>query len=239
MHLTRTFAAPATAVLVALLALNGCGSDGSEADDKSGTAGSGVSCAYEESGPASKDVELPPTTTDEDAKTDLVISTNSGDIPITLEPDSAPCTVNSFVSLAKQGYFDQTSCHRLTTQGYYVLQCGDPTGTGSGGPGYSFADELVTNDSRLQPCTGTPPNQVCTYNTGVVAMANAGPDTNGSQFFLVYGNSQFPPNYAVLGRMDAAGLKTVKAIAAKGIGTVGMGPGDGSPKEPVTITGVK
>jgi peptidyl-prolyl cis-trans isomerase B (cyclophilin B) len=148
--------------------------------------------------------------------------------------------VNSFVSLARQGYFDRTPCHRLTTQGYYVLQCGDPMGTGQGGPGYTFGDELVQNDPRLQPCGNAQGQAFCTYNTGTVAMANRGPDTNGSQFFLVYGNSRFPPDYTVFGHLDAAGLKVIKAIAAKGVaGSSGMGPGDGAPKEPVTITSVK
>lgn len=144
------------------------------------------------------------------------------------------------MSLAKQGYFDNTTCHRLTTQGYFVLQCGDPTGTGRGGPGYTFDDELVDNDPRLQPCGQEAGQDYCTYNAGIVAMANAGPNTNGSQFFLVYGNSKFPPSYTVLGNMGATGLKVVKQIAAKGVGTEnGMGPGDGAPKEPVTITSVK
>jgi peptidyl-prolyl cis-trans isomerase B (cyclophilin B) len=148
--------------------------------------------------------------------------------------------VNSLVSLAKQGYFDRTPCHRLSTQGYFVLQCGDPTGTGRGGPGYSFADELVDNDPRLQPCGVEAGQDYCTYNAGTVAMANAGADTNGSQFFLVYGNSKFPPDYTVLGNMDAAGLKVVKEIAAAGVGTAnGIGPGDGAPKDPVIIAAVR
>jgi peptidyl-prolyl cis-trans isomerase B (cyclophilin B) len=236
MHTTRTRLATLAALPLLLLAAS-CGSAEKKDADVKGT--TGTQCEYTSGGTASKSVELPPAAADPDPQTSLVISTSAGDIPITLEPKTAPCAVNSFISLAKQGYFDNTSCHRLTTNGYYVLQCGDPTGTGSGGPGYSFADELVANDSRLQPCTGQAPNQVCTYNTGLIAMANAGPDTNGSQFFLVYGNSQFPPAYDVLGHMDAAGLKVVKSIAAKGIGTQGMGPGDGSPKEKVTITSVK
>jgi peptidyl-prolyl cis-trans isomerase B (cyclophilin B) len=236
MHLTRARLG-ALALLPMLLLPAACGSAAKKDTTVSGS--TGVTCDYPTSGTASKSVQPPPKTAAADPQTSLVISTSAGDIPITLEPKTAPCAVNSFLSLAKQGYFDNTTCHRLTTNGYYVLQCGDPTGTGSGGPGYSFADELVANDARLQPCNGTAPNQVCTYNTGVIAMANAGPDTNGSQFFLVYGNSQFPPAYDVLGHMDAAGLKVVKSIAAKGVGTELMGPGDGSPKEKVTITAVK
>lgn len=223
------------AVLLALAALllSGCGStEDQEPDSASGT------CAYPTSPvPAAKSVTAPPTTPDPKNPDSVVISTNSGDIPITLATGTAPCTVNSFLSLAEQGYFDDTACHRLATGGFYILQCGDPTGTGSGGPGYSFADELVADDTRLQPCSGSGETRTCTYNTGTVAMANSGPDTNGSQFFLVYGNSVFPPNYTVFGELDAAGLKTLEAIAAKGLADPGAA--EGAPREPVIITGVK
>jgi peptidyl-prolyl cis-trans isomerase B (cyclophilin B) len=225
--------------LVPLLFLAvGCGSGSGSGDDTTGT--SKGQCGYPDSGSTpAKAVDPPPSDPPADNPDTVTITTNSGDIAVALEPEQAPCAVNSFVSLAKQGYFDDTTCHRLTTQGYFVLQCGDPAGTGRGGPGYTFADELVDDDPRLQPCGEEQGQEFCTYNTGTVAMANAGPDTNGSQFFLVYGNSKFPPDYTVLGHMDAAGLKVVKDIAARGIGTQGLGPGDGSPKEPVTITSVK
>ena len=225
-------------LLLALLLLStGCGSGGGS--DATGTTKG--QCSYHKGGSAAaRKVDLPPGNPPADNPATLTISTNAGDIPVTLEPTQAPCAVNSFVSLAKQGYFDNTTCHRLTTQSYFVLQCGDPTGTGRGGPGYTFDDELVDNDPRLQPCGQEAGQDYCTYNAGIVAMANAGPNTNGSQFFLVYGNSKFPPSYTVLGNMGATGLKVVKQIAAKGVGTEnGMGPGDGAPKEPVTITSVK
>lgn len=218
-----------------LVLVAGCGSSSGGEKTTSGP------CRYAEDGsdPAKK-VKLPPSTPEKDAPTSVTISTDKGDIPITLEPAEAPCTVNSFLSLADQGYFDGTRCHRLTTQVAFVLQCGDPTATGSGGPGYVFDDELVQNDPRLQPCGTTGGQAWCTYNAGTVAMANRGSDTNGSQFFLVYGNSAFPPGFTVFGHFDAAGLKVVKDIAAAGIGTPnGMGPGDGAPKDPVTITSVK
>lgn len=221
-----------------LLLVAGCGDDGDPSDATGTTAGA---CTYVDDGttPAKK-VDLPPSEPDEDAPESLTLATSAGDIEIALEPEQAPCAVNSLVSLAEQGYFDDTRCHRLTTEGYFVLQCGDPTGTGSGGPGYSFADELVEDDPRLQPCGEELGQVYCTYNTGTVAMANAGPDTNGSQFFLVYGNSKFPPDYTVVGHLGAAGLKVVKDIAAGGAtATNPARPGDGSPNEPVTITGVK
>jgi peptidyl-prolyl cis-trans isomerase B (cyclophilin B) len=233
---TRTRPLPLLAVLL-LLIVAGCGAGGAPAGSSGTPKGQ---CSYHKDGsePAKK-VDLPPSTPPTGNPTSLTISTSAGDIPVTLEAAQAPCAVNSLVSLADQGYFDGTTCHRLTTQGYFVLQCGDPTGTGRGGPGYTFADELVDNDPRLQPCGDEGGTAYCTYNAGVVAMANAGPNTNGSQFFLVYGNSKFPPNYTVLGNMGATGLKVVKEIAAKGVGTEDLGPGDGTPKDPVTITSVK
>jgi len=222
-----------------LLAVTGCGSGpggGAQVGPK-------AQCSYHDSGtPAARKVKRPPGVLPADLPDTVTISTSAGEIRVSVEPDQAPCAVNSLVSLADQGYFDGTRCHRLTTQGAFVLQCGDPTGTGRGGPGYSFADELVPNDPRLQPCGSEQGQQYCTYNVGTVAMANAGPDTNGSQFFLVYANSRFPPDYTVLGHMDAAGLKVVKSIAADGIDPATanpQSPGDGAPKDPVTITGVK
>lgn len=233
----RTRFAPLALVPLLLVAAGCGGGDGKV----TGTTTAQGQCSYPSDGatPARK-VKKPPSALPKDLPTSITITTNDGDIPVTLDTSKAPCAVNSLVSLAKQGYFDRTPCHRLTTQGYFVLQCGDPTGTGRGGPGYTFADELVDNDPRLQPCGVQSGKDYCTYNAGTVAMANIGPDTNGSQFFLVYGNSQFPPDYTVLGNMDAAGLKVVKEIAANGVGTEnGMGPGDGSPKDPVIIAGVK
>lgn len=221
----------AALLVVPALLLSGCGTQ----DESPAEAGD---CAYPVSGAGpAKNVDPPSSSPSADSPEAMVISTNSGDIPITFESETAPCTVNSFVSLAQQGYFDDTICHRLSTAGYFILQCGDPTGTGNGGPGYSFADELVPDDPRLAPCVGEAPNQSCTYNTGTIAMANSGVDTNGSQFFLVYGNSMFPPNYTIFGQMDAAGLKTLKAIGAQGLSDPGAT--DGTPKEPVVITGVR
>lgn len=239
-------------VVAPLLVLATACGDGSPAADPSssgssaaGARSSGASgrCAYPSDGQeAAKQVDKPPAQPVADRPTRATIRTNVGNIRVTLEADQAPCTVNSFISLAGQGYFDGTPCHRLTTAGIYVLQCGDPTGTGTGGPGYAFADELLDNDPRIQPCreqqTAQGPTTVCTYGPGTVAMANSGPDTNGSQFFLVYDSSPLPANYTVFGRMDAAGLKVVKEVARAGVGTPGMSPADGEPKTRVKITGV-
>ncbi|GGP86309.1 peptidylprolyl isomerase [Streptomyces melanogenes] len=144
------------------------------------------------------------------------LKTNCGTITLTLDAAHAPRTVNSFAFLAGQQYFDHTQCHRLTTQGIYVLQCGDPTATGTGGPGYEIPDENLAG---------------ATYPAGTVAMANSGPNTNGSQFFLVYSDSPLPPNYTPFGRISG-GMDVLQNIAAGG---VRAGAPDGPPAAPVAL----
>ncbi|GAA1141322.1 peptidylprolyl isomerase [Nocardioides aquiterrae] len=207
--------------VLSALALAGCGSDGPDTTATEPSVQT-TDCSYEENGQAAaKNVDPPSAKAPAEGTVDVTLKTSAGDIPITMDQASTPCAVNSFVSLAKQGYFDKTPCHRLTTQGIFVLQCGDPTGSGMGGPGYSFPDELQGDE---------------TYPAGTVAMANAGPDTNGSQFFLVYADTTLnPAAYDVIGQMDQAGIDVVKQVAAKG--TQDGGP-DGAPKETVTIESV-
>jgi peptidyl-prolyl cis-trans isomerase B (cyclophilin B) len=156
----------------------------------------------------------------------LTLATNRGNIVFTANGAAAPYTVYSFVYLAKKGYFNETKCHRLTTAGIYVLQCGDPTGTGSGGPGYEFQDENLTS-------LGAPVNGSVTYPAGTLAMANAGPGTNGSQFFLVYKNSPLAPDYTPFGTITQ-GLSIIQKVAAAGSNNAN-GPGDGAPNEAVEI----
>ncbi|MBO0838392.1 MAG: peptidylprolyl isomerase, partial [Actinobacteria bacterium] len=175
-------------------------------------------CVYTAGGTASRKVSLPPAAPDTKAKYTATITTNRGAVVISLLNSKAPCTVNSFVSLAGQKYFNNTPCHRLTTAQIFVLQCGDPTGAGTGGPGYQFSDENL---------------QGATYPVGTVAMANSGPNTNGSQFFLVYKNTPLPPNYTPFGTITG-GLNVVTAVAAAGADN-SNGPGDGHPKEQVQI----
>jgi peptidyl-prolyl cis-trans isomerase B (cyclophilin B) len=223
MQIRRSSVLAALVTVVAGSALAGCSGDSSDTarDTAPSREATGEVCSYTSDGskPAKK-VDLPPENANVSGDVPVVIESNAGDIPATLDADTTPCTVNSFVSLADQGYFDGTTCHRLTTQGIYVLQCGDPTASGAGGPGYSFEDELSGKE---------------TYEAGTLAMANAGPDTNGSQFFIVYKDSQLPPSYAVFGHVDDAGLKVVREIAEKGTKT---GAPDGPPKEPVEIVSV-
>lgn len=172
----------------------------------------------------------------------VVLKTNQGDIPVVLQPGLAPCTVQSFLFLVHQRYFDDTICHRLTAYhtppaALSVLQCGDPLGTGWGDPGYSFGDELGAAQA-LAPWPGFPDRR--NYHRGLLAMANAGPDTNGSQFFLVYQDSRLRPDYTVFGYVTDAGLAVLDKIAAGGIdpGTEGT-PEDGTPAIGVTINRAK
>lgn len=199
-------------------------------------------CSYTPDGtkPARK-VKLPTSTPATNGPGEVTISTNRGDISVRLDADQAPCTVNSFLSLAKQGFYDDTPCHRLTgaSSGIYVLQCGDPSGTGTKGPGYSIPDELVPNDPRVRPCHNQQGRKLCTYGAGTIAMANQNyPHTGGSQFFLVYRNSPLPPTYTVFGHMDAAGLKVVQAVAKHGIQRPDANMIT-APKESVTIKTIK
>lgn len=144
------------------------------------------------------------------------IRTSHGDITVELLADRSPSTVNNFVFLAREGFYDGVIFHRVI-QGF-MIQGGDPTGTGSGGPGYRFRDEL---DAARE----------LGYGPGTLAMANAGPNTNGSQFFLMHRDNPLPPAYSVFGR-TVEGLEVIDAIA-----TVATGPGD-RPLEDVVIHGV-
>ncbi|UYP20704.1 peptidylprolyl isomerase [Rhodococcus sp. Z13] len=199
-----------------------------------------VSCSYPADGREPAKPAQPPRTegivTSGENNTDISVSvqTTQGNIGLVLHNDDSPCTVNSFLSLASQGYFDDTPCHRLTTSpSLQVLQCGDPSGTGTGGPGYQFANEFPTDQfSADDPAAQEP----MTYPRGTLAMANAGPGTNGSQFFLVYGDSVLPPQYTVFGTVDETGLATLDAIAAAG---VAGGAADGAPAAETKLTSVR
>jgi len=179
-----------------------------------------VNCTYTVASTPSKPVD-PPSGADVPATGTVaaVITTNEGPITITMDRSKTPCTINSFLSLAQQKYYDATACHRLVTSGMFILQCGDPTGTGTGGPGYTFRDETYATD---------------TFPAGTVAMANAGANTNGSQFFLVYGNTGLPPKYTVFGHMDSAGIAVVAKIAKDGQDGSNSAS-DGKPNNPAKI----
>ncbi|MEY9862445.1 peptidyl-prolyl cis-trans isomerase B (cyclophilin B) [Catenulispora sp. GAS73] len=152
----------------------------------------------------------------------VVFHTSEGDITVKALTSAAPCTTFSFRFLIDHGYYNGTHCHRLTTQRLWVLQCGDPTGTGSGGPGYSFNDENLAG---------------ATYPAGTVAMANAGPNTNGSQFFFTWKDTKLRPDYTPFG-VVTSGMDVLQKIAAAGEDDQN-GPGDGYPNDYVLFHHVR
>ncbi len=168
------------------------------------------------------DIQFPdgpqPLTSVSGEPTSLLLDTNCGQIAILLDP-AAPETVASEAFLAESGFYDNTACHRLTTEGIYVLQCGDPAGNGTGGPGYAVPDENL------------PPEQEANYPAGTIAMANAGPGTGGSQFFIVYEDTTLPSGYTIWGQV-VSGLDIVQEVASAG---VEGGASDGAPPQPVFI----
>ncbi|MCV7399200.1 peptidylprolyl isomerase [Mycobacterium fragae] len=197
----------------------------------------GANCQYPPSpDPASKPVKPPRTgkVPTDPAQVSVSMVTDQGNVGLLLANNESPCTVNSFVSLATQKFFDGTQCHRLSTSPTLsVLQCGDPKGDGTGGPGYQFANEYPTDQYKPDDPKAHEP---VVYPRGTLAMANSGPNTNGSQFFMVYKDSQLPPEYTVFGKIQDDGLATLDKIAKGGVAGGGE---DGSPTIPVTITSVR
>ena len=159
----------------------------------------------------------PPLTIDPTRSYTATLQTTAGDIVIELLPGDAPNTVNNFVFLARQGFYEGTPFHRVIRG--FMIQTGDPTGTGTGGPGYRFDDEPVSR----------------AYEPGIVAMANAGPNTNGSQFFIVHGEGGrgLPPSYTIFGRVTS-GMDVVDRIASAPVSTSPRGERS-VPAEPVQI----
>jgi peptidyl-prolyl cis-trans isomerase B (cyclophilin B) len=184
-------------------------------------------CAYYPTRDAAVRPASPPTGGDvvTSGEHEVVLETTRGRIAFTVDAARVPCTLAAVRSLAAGGYFDASPCHRVTTSGIFVLQCGDPSGSGSGGPGYEYDDE------GLDQLRGDE-----SYPRGTVAMANSGPDTNGSQFFLVYDDTALPPNYTVLGRITD-GLEVVQEVARGGADPEN-GVGDGPPRTPIGLRSV-
>jgi peptidyl-prolyl cis-trans isomerase B (cyclophilin B) len=169
--------------------------------------------------------DLPTPVSGDPATLSATLQTSCGDVVVELYAADAPQTVASFQFLAQQGYWEDSPCHRLTTQGIYVLQCGDPTGSGSGGPGYTYGTENAPADGLYPP--------------GTLAMARTSdPNSNGGQFFVVYEDTQLPVEgggYSIFGRVTE-GLEIVEAVAAAG--AEGGAP-DGAPAQPVSILSVE
>ena len=201
------------AVLVAagvvwLVTSRDSGTGTSTAADESSTTSTAPAtpCSYptENAAPAAKKVDPPSNLSPESKGTvQADVTLNGTTFPITLNRQTAPCAVNSFLLLAAQGFYDNTDCWRLTASpGLNVLQCGDPSGKGTGGPGYTFDDEVTGSEK---------------YPAGTIAMANAGSGTSGSQFFIAYKDIPVLSGYTVLGTVSAEGMKVVDEIAAKGV----------------------
>ncbi|TAM66436.1 MAG: protein kinase [Mycobacterium sp.] len=197
----------------------------------------GADCQYRPvPDPVSRPVSAPPSgrVSTTPAQIGAVISTNFGDIALQLANSESPCTVNSFVSLTKQQFFDNTACTRLisSADGGSLL-CGGPDVDGSGGPGYEFADEYPAN--QYQPDDPVLRATVV-YPRGTVIMATEGPNTSGSQFALIFKDSEMDPQSTVLGTIDQAGLETLDKIARAGIAGNRQ---SGAPTNPVTISSVR
>lgn len=188
-----------------------------------------ANCDYvTDTAPAAKDAGVPPALADATGTYYATLTINKSPVVMELDAAAAPCTVNSFVHLAKAGYYDGTICHRelnndadekLGTLQAHVIQCGDPTGTGSGGPGYTFPDENLDG---------------ATYEKGVVAMANGGADTNGSQFFMMFDESGFPPNYIPFAKI-ISGIDVLTEIAKAGT----KGANNDEPKTKISVSKVE
>jgi peptidyl-prolyl cis-trans isomerase B (cyclophilin B) len=236
--------------LLLLASLTACGDDDtkasddapasdptSDATDGSSPAASG-SCDFVETGGAAREVTLPNANPSRSGQVPAVLETSIGELKLTLDADKAPCTVESFASLAEQGYYDNTSCHRQGNDpGFEFLQCGDPNfdpkaatpgqEVGSGGPGYTIPDEIDGSE---------------TYPAGTLAMANTGaPNSGGGQFFIVFGDSGFTPDYTVWGKLDEASLKTLVKATAGGNDAywASIGSSGGRPNTPVTFKSIK
>ncbi|MER5421502.1 peptidylprolyl isomerase [Streptosporangium roseum] len=187
-------------------------------------------CGYvaDADGSPAKSVGTPPAKVDTKPKT-MTLKTNQGDIVIAVDAGKTPCTVNSFAFLAEKKFFEGSKCHRLGSDQFPMLQCGDPLAKadgksktdGQGGPGYRFVNENLEGAK---------------YTRGVVAMANSGPDTNGSQFFIVYGDTQLPAQYTPFGTVTK-GLEIIDKVNKGGVITPGP-DGTGAPKETVEIKNV-
>ncbi|GIG70234.1 peptidylprolyl isomerase [Phytomonospora endophytica] len=204
-------------------------------DDSTDTAADSGNCHYspqqiDGTNPNMVATGTPESTQPAEGTQDFTMQTSRGDITVQLDLKAAPCTSGAFSFLSAGNYYNGSICHRLTTEGLFVLQCGDPSGTGMGGPSFSTPDEnLPTADDSGYGA----------YPAGTVAMAEGQGQDPGSQFFIVYKDTQLPANYTRVGFVTD-GLKVVTDVAKKGVNANdpnARGPGDGPPQQTVTIEG--
>jgi cyclophilin family peptidyl-prolyl cis-trans isomerase len=195
-----------------------------------------MECRYTEGGPAAPKARFSPTATVSTVGTiTMTLDTTIGSVPLVLDRTKAPCAVNSFINLARQGYFNGSACDQLINEtGTQLYTCGDPTGTGSGGPGYVFADEYpVTATSQANDFL-TP----VLHPRGTLAMASDGGDGNGSRFLLIFGDSVLPAQYTIFGTIGEAALPLLEGAAAAGNDGGPDSFGRGRPLTPVVINRV-
>ncbi|WP_051266388.1 peptidylprolyl isomerase [Nakamurella lactea] len=202
---------------------NATASDATGTDSTATSTAPATPCTYPASGTAAKKVDPPSNISPaKTGKVDATIALNGESVPVTLDRSLAPCSVNSFLSLAAQGFYDNTNCHRLTKSAELnILQCGDPSGKGNGGPGYEYATQVADQAK---------------YPVGTLAMANTGTTGEGSQFFIVYGKTTIAPSYTIIGTVSDAGMKVVQSIAEKGVKDDRQ---DGAPNAAAKIESVK
>lgn len=204
------------------------------AQDAAGDSSSAEDTPTETSGPytgtgdATKEVSLPDgDNIPQDGTTNVTLHTTAGDIGITLDHKKAPTAANAIEHLVREKYYDDTVCHRVVvSDGMKILQCGDPSGQGSGGPGFSFPDEFPVGDDSAGDGL---------YTRGTLAMANSGPDTNGSQFFLVDDDSQLTNDYTIFGTISEDGLATLDKVIDENKDANQDKGGDGAPVNEVKI----
>lgn len=246
-----------TVVLVVggVLWFSGVFDDEPAADSEASSEPEAAACSYTPADPADPnanpnltDVGVPPEPDGSTEPVVLDVASTQGAFQMTLDPTTAPCATNSMKYLAENAFFDGSPCHRMVNSEVFgVLQCGDPTGSGSGGPTYSYLAE-PESVAGLAP---SPDGAAAIYPRGSVAMAQGGgdpatgaPPTIGSQFFICFQDTQLPPDYTLVGTITA-GLEVIEAVAAAGndgsfeVAPDGSpGPGGGAPVTPITLTTV-
>ena len=219
------FILPVVALMI--LALAGCGQE--EANDVAGGAVTSLSVndevatvdenSAEAQNTTNNNPNMPEMTIDQNKSYTAILKTDQGDIEISLNAKVTPITVNNFVSLAKKSFYNGTIFHRVIKG--FMIQGGDPKGDGTGGPGYSFEDEPFTGE----------------YTRGTIAMANAGPNTNGSQFFIMHQDNPLPKNYVIFGQVTK-GLDVIDKIANAPVVMSAMGE-QSKPVTPVKVNSVE
>lgn len=239
----RRAGALGAAVLAAAAALAACGS-GDDAQPEDSVAAGDHLCDFAEVGQAARPVAAPPAQVPSTGEVRLDLRTGVGDIPVVLDRSAAPCAVASTVHLAQSSFYVTTACHRLTTaaSGLFFLQCGDPSGRGSGGPGYAVPSEPARGLAPAETPAGGDGDEESVpevvFPRGSVVLADRRvPDSGGSQFLLIYSDTALPADQTLMGTVTEEGLAVLDEIAAAGSDDA-FGEGDGEPNTGVRLRAV-